>query len=103
MKAIESNKTIFIVWITLLVLTCLAWSLANIGIPIEQKVLTPILIIVGWVKMWLVIHHYMEIKEAPPVLKGLCNGWVVLSCIPVISMFYILPFLKKYVLIYMVK
>lgn len=81
------------VWLALLAVSSVAWLLSNFGMVFEsinEIHLSQLLVVLGYLKIWMVVHYFMEIKHAPRYLQLFCEGWVVLSCISVLSIFYIL-------------
>jgi hypothetical protein len=68
------------VWLALCALTATSWSFspahvgerAGLSVPITVAVLS-----IGFVKVRLVISHFMEVRTAPLWLRLATDGWLV--------------------------
>jgi caa(3)-type oxidase subunit IV len=69
------------VWAALVLATLLSWWVgAAHGLPgdLGPRWAVPLLLLVAFVKIRLVGLHFMELRAAPRLLRGLFEGWVVL-------------------------
>nr|WP_042196205.1 cytochrome C oxidase subunit IV family protein [Kibdelosporangium sp. MJ126-NF4]CEL22466.1 hypothetical protein [Kibdelosporangium sp. MJ126-NF4]CTQ89322.1 hypothetical protein [Kibdelosporangium sp. MJ126-NF4] len=74
----RAEVRIVVVWLALVALTVVA--------RLESQQVATVVLVVTMAKVWLVVHHYMEIGKAPLWLKALCDGWIV----AVLVMLYLL-------------
>ena len=93
MKALILDRNIMKVWLAIFAVSSVSWLLSNFSMELgsfSDKHLSQLLVVLGFLKIWMIVHHFMEIKHAPRYLKIFCEGWVALSCISILSIFYIL-------------
>ena len=76
MNAIPKDVTI--IWLALVGLTFVSLFLGERGSPSAASYSLVLgLIVLACVKVRMVILHFMEIKEAPLLLRGVLEFWVV--------------------------
>ncbi|WP_226358632.1 cytochrome C oxidase subunit IV family protein [Pseudonocardia sp. ICBG601] len=72
-----------VVWVGLMAVTILSWywadthdlsSLVNSGI-----------ILLAFIKVYLVGHYFMELRNAPPLLRVTFTAWCVVICAALIT------------------
>lgn len=79
------------VWLLLVVLTATTWTLASDQAQAHLRLLATLVIIgVAVFKIRLIALFFMELREAPPILRGLFDGYcavlfVVLSGVYVLA------------------
>lgn len=66
------------VWMFLTLITVASWSLGGggVGFQLNPGVTVSVLVIAA-IKTYLVIRYFMEVRFAPPWLKGVTDGWLV--------------------------
>ena len=75
MSAIPKNVTM--VWLALVGLTCVSLFLGERGAASAASYSLVLgLIVLACIKVRMVILHFMEIKEAPLMLRGVLELWV---------------------------
>src|SRR5262249_53703023 len=63
------------VWILLMIATAASWSLAaDHGIGIHKAVTVAVLV-VAIVKVALIGLYFMELRQAPPLLRNIFHAW----------------------------
>lgn len=75
------NDRVTYVWLLLAALTCLSWVLADGVEPASAEgaqFLAVGLLALAFFKVRLVIMYFMEVLDAPRVLRALMEAWVVL-------------------------
>ena len=75
MRRLRTNHAV-IVWLALALATLLSWWLAIDETPGGDVIAVSILIIAA-IKIRLVGMHFMELKDAPPLLRGMFELYVV--------------------------
>jgi caa(3)-type oxidase subunit IV len=77
------------IWVVLILATITSWLLGtNHGIGNHTYASVAILLI-AFVKVRLVGLYFMELREAPTVLRGLFEAYCVIVCTVVITLFLI--------------
>lgn len=82
-------KRTTIVWLILILATILSWFM---GANQNQIVLNVIIILITFVKVRLVITHFMEVRSAPQALRILCDAWMAILCVSMLALYFpVLP------------
>lgn len=68
---VQQRKTVLI-WAVLLLSILISW------LWVESVALLPGIIALTAVKVWLVVHYYMEVGQAPRWLRLICSAWMML-------------------------
>ena len=79
-----------LVWLVLTLLTALSWYLAeDYGVhhALAVRWVTAALFMVAFVKVRLVIMHFMEINDAPIALRAVFEAWVLVVCGVLIALY----------------
>lgn len=63
-----------LIWGTLLVLTAVSWLL---GQRLDEAWLPAVVLVLTAVKGQLVIDDFMELREAPRLLRQIVSGWLI--------------------------
>lgn len=78
-----------IVWLILILASSLSWFM---GANQNQILLNVIIILITFVKVRLVITHFMEVRSAPQALRILCDAWMAILCISMLMLYFpVLP------------
>lgn len=83
------DRTVVVVWLILMVSTALSWYLGGSYAP--SYVATVAIIIVAFFKVFLVGRHFLELREARPVLRQIFYGWTVVTCVALVMLYLVLP------------
>ena len=90
MKTLINDRVSF-VWLILATLTAVSWVLADGASPetaTGAAYLTMALLALAFFKVRLVIMHFMEVLDAPWLLRGLFEVWVVAVFIAMCVFYY---------------
>ena len=75
-----SFRSVALVAVLLLVLTSLSTWFATGQVHLPVSVGTAALGF-AWIKGWLIADHFMELREAPWLLRGVVLGWLTVVCV----------------------
>lgn len=76
MTALLKDKLLWVL-ATLLLLTAVSWA-ASFMLPLSTKVLGALLLVLAFVKVRLIIQHFMEAGSVDGLLRVVLEAWVVL-------------------------
>lgn len=79
------SRSTVVVW-TILVAT-IAVSLA-LGADHVSSAASTLIVIVAFIKVWLIGNYFMELNRAPRLLQGAFSGYVVVTCATLVFAFY---------------
>jgi hypothetical protein len=75
-----SAHRITLVWLVLVLATGVSWWLGT-GVPAgasgSRLVATALLLVVAFVKVRLIVRHFMEVERAPLALRIATDAWIV--------------------------
>lgn len=71
------KKTLLLAWVVLVVSTAISWFVGDDHGLGSGDAAAWAVIAIAFAKVWLVGLHFMELRHAPPVLRRLFEGWVV--------------------------
>ncbi|MBA3744356.1 cytochrome C oxidase subunit IV family protein [Sporichthya sp.] len=71
----HAGRPITIVWVVLMLATCVSWYFGD-GHG-ATKLAAVLVIITGFVKVYLIMEHFMELRTAPPQLRFAFTAWCV--------------------------
>ncbi len=80
------NRTT-VMWAVLISATLLSWWLGTGHGFSSAELASVAVLIVAFIKIRIVGLYFMELREAPTVLRGLFEGYCLLVCAVVIGMF----------------
>lgn len=89
MKELAGARATYI-WLLLMAATCLSWYLGtNLGQSTHDAQISATvgIIMIAFVKVRLVITHFMELGEAPWVLRALCDLWIAILCTALLTLY----------------
>ena len=72
-----------IVWWLLLAITAASWALSALegsSLQMEARAARIAILVLAFVKVRLVLMHFMELAHAPVGLRAAAEAWVVLIC-----------------------
>jgi hypothetical protein len=77
-RAVRGTASLYWVWAFLTALTLLSWLVGTgDGGPLNLRAATAIVLGVAFLKVDLVGRYFMELREAPLLLRTLFDAWVV--------------------------
>lgn len=77
-----------LVWVALIAATCLSfWLGGGHRAPVREAAVSVAVLAVAFVKIRLVGLYFMELKNAPLVLRAIFEGYVVLVAGTVITLY----------------
>ena len=80
-KYLDEQKIIVIVWGALILLSLFSWMLMNdvflLFDETDTKVSSMAIIVLSFVKVRLIVRHYMEVKLASGLIKAFFDVWVI--------------------------
>ncbi|WP_250282539.1 MULTISPECIES: cytochrome C oxidase subunit IV family protein [unclassified Frankia] len=83
-SSVRRNPTV-VAWLALMGATVVSWYLGEgHGAPAAA---TAGVIVVAFFKVYLVGRYFMELREAPRVLRLLFTGWAVVVCAVLVAMY----------------
>lgn len=86
----STRLTIFLVWLFLVLATCLSLWVGENRIPAAGAVrATSLLIGLALIKIRLVVHYLMEVRTAPLVLRRVLDGWLTLAGTAILSIYWL--------------
>lgn len=70
-------RPLYLVWLVLVVSTAFSWFVGDDHGFGTGDAAAWTVIAIAFAKVWLVGMHFMELRHAPPLLRRLFEGWVV--------------------------
>jgi caa(3)-type oxidase subunit IV len=75
------------VWVVLIAATIATWTLGtNHGIA-NHTLASVVILLIAFIKVRLVGLYFMELRDAPAVLRGLFEAYCAIACTVVIGVF----------------
>ena len=68
---------VVVVWLVLVAITMLSWVLGAEHILGSAKNLTALLVVIAFVKVWLIGRYFIDLRSAVVPLRLLFDGWVL--------------------------
>ena len=84
----DHTKSLVMVWAALVVLTLLSWWFRDHGL--QPLAAIAVIIVISFVKVYMVGHSFMELKFAPHWLRNCFIAWCIASCIILVGMAVVL-------------
>jgi apolipoprotein N-acyltransferase len=75
------------VWFGLVLVTCLSWWLGSDRGSNDHRLVSVILILLAFTKVRFVGAYFMELRNAPLVLRLIFQGWCVVVCATLIGLY----------------
>ncbi|GAA4737142.1 cytochrome C oxidase subunit IV family protein [Actinomycetospora chibensis] len=76
----DPTRTLVTVWAALIIATAVSVAI-HLGLGAGAAAIVAVLVL-AFVKVWLVGRHFMELRDAPAILRRLFDGYVVV--VPVV-------------------
>lgn len=84
------RSPITVVWVALVALTGMSlWLGTDHGFN-SVELASVVVLVVAFIKVRLVGMYFMELRDAPIALRALFEGWCIVVCIAVVTMFIVL-------------
>lgn len=84
---LRTSQSATLVWLLLIAITLVSWTCGSshelAALDIWPFANIAMLMLAG-VKVRLIMRHFMEVRRAPPALRWVCDGWIVLVCVALI-------------------
>jgi caa(3)-type oxidase subunit IV len=74
-------------WIVLILATVVSWTLGTQHGFSNYTLASVVILIIAFIKVRLVGLYFMELREAPPVLRGLFEAYCIIVCAVVVGTF----------------
>lgn len=78
LPAAGEARGVVLVWMGLVALTLASWWFRDHGLGPQAAIVT--ILVISFVKVFLVGHSFMEIHRGPPVLRLVFTAWCALTC-----------------------
>ena len=92
--AMTRKSVVTAVWLLLVLATALSLRLgsdATVGPDVSTRLFAGVLLLVAFVKVRLIGHYFMELREAPSALRLAFDGWVIAVCGALILLYLLSP------------
>lgn len=91
LKSADSHtQSLILVWAVLVVLTMLSWWFRDHSLGGGPEVAVGIIVVISFIKVFMVAHSFMELKFAPHWLRNCFISWCVGSCVVLTGMAVVL-------------
>jgi hypothetical protein len=77
---------LLLLWLALVLATGLSWLLGADATDLDSQAVGSAVIVVAFVKFRLVGLHFMHLRTAPALLRGLFEGYVVVVASTLVSL-----------------
>lgn len=81
-----------LVWLVLIVATAISWVIGTDSasqISYGPKTAQVLILLIAFIKIRLVLMYFMELNNAPKILKWTGEAWVVLMCSALIAVTFL--------------
>ncbi len=76
---LKSSATV--VWFCLIIATLVSWAMGtHHGFIDSNKINSVAVLIIAFVKVRFIGLYFMELKNAPPLLRAILEAWCVIVC-----------------------
>lgn len=80
---------ITIIWLLLVLMTCLSWeAVQSMGWIAEPGIGVSAVMIVAFMKVRLILLDFMELRHAPLPLRLFAEAWVTVVCLSILAMYW---------------
>ncbi len=77
------------VWIVLILATIASWTLGSDHGLSDHTLASVVILLIAFIKVRLVGLYFMELRDAPSVLRGLFEAYCVVVCTLLVSVFLV--------------
>lgn len=82
------NNRVTLVWGLLVLATAVSWALGtDHGVGSSHSTASVIILVVAFVKVRFVGQHFMELREAPVLLRHGLDAYCALACVVLIGVY----------------
>lgn len=78
------------VWLVLVTATAVSWALGSQHGTHDHELASVIILLIAFIKVRLVGMYFMELREAPNVLRGLFEAYCLIVCALLLGVFLFL-------------
>jgi hypothetical protein len=80
-----AGTSLALTWGLLLGITLLSWGWSSAGGSPDLRLQTgAVILALAFVKVRLIMRHFMGVHAAPAALRWICDGWLVCTCLALI-------------------
>jgi Prokaryotic Cytochrome C oxidase subunit IV len=79
-----------VIWVILILASFLTWWLGTNDSrdQLSDRVMIAAVVVIAFLKAYLVGMEFMEVRGAPAVLRGLLTGWVGLLAVAITTLYF---------------
>lgn len=86
----STRRTIILVWLLLVLATCLSLRVGEDRIPaVAAGAATSLLITLALIKIRLVMHYLMEVRTAHTVLRRVLDAWLAVAGTAILATYWL--------------
>jgi hypothetical protein len=89
LRARLARDRVTIVWVVLVCATVLSWQLGRERHAHDRQLVSVVVLLVALIKVRLVGLHFMELRAAPPALRMLLEGYVLLVAAGLLVIYFV--------------
>jgi hypothetical protein len=86
------DKRLFAVWVILVAISLGYLWIDHVathqGVPSASTVVTVLAICLALIKVRIIMREFMEVRNAPPVLRRLTDFWVLLMAVALLGVYF---------------
>jgi len=87
MTATSRTKRITGMWVALIVATLVSWTLGQSDWLGSTRRTSIAILIIAFLKIRYVILDFMELREAPLIMRMVAEAWVLIVCATIIAFY----------------
>jgi hypothetical protein len=78
-----------LIWLLLMLATSFSWFLgANHSQALLNATASVSIILIAFLKVYLVMNDFMEVRSAPRLLRILCSAWMAVLCASILMLYF---------------
>lgn len=86
-RLLRDNALAVAVWAGLVVATLVSWWLGDHGGGDGASAAVAAVVVVAFVKVRFVGRHFMELRDAPPLMRWIFDAYVVVVCAALVAIY----------------
>jgi hypothetical protein len=86
-----TRNSVTIVWLVLVLATAASWWLGGRASAGPDRLAGIAVLVVAFVKVRLIVRHFMEVQQAPPPLQLGLDVWIVVVCVALLVLYLQAP------------
>jgi len=80
---------ITVVWLALVIATCLSWETAgDFTWAHDLRILSSIVLVIAFIKVRYIMLEFMELRHAPLPMRLIAEAWPILVCTALIAFYW---------------